>query len=50
MTVPAAAPAGDGKPFELALVMAMIAAANADGDIVLGDGHFLVIPNPLDNE
>ena len=26
-------PARDGKPFELALVMAMIAAANADGHI-----------------
>ncbi|MDJ0942996.1 MAG: tellurite resistance TerB family protein [Kiloniellales bacterium] len=31
--LPAAAPAKDGKPFELALVMAMIAAANADGHI-----------------
>lgn len=31
--IPAAAPAADGKPFELALVMAMIAAANADGHI-----------------
>ena len=31
--VPGAAPAKDGKPFELALVMAMIAAANADGHI-----------------
>ncbi len=31
--LPATAPAGDGKPFELALVMAMIAAANADGHI-----------------
>jgi len=31
--IPAAAPARDGKPFELALVMAMIAAANADGHI-----------------
>lgn len=30
---PAAAPARDGKPFELALVMAMIGAANADGHI-----------------
>ncbi len=30
---PEAAPASDGKPFELALVMAMIAAANADGHI-----------------
>lgn len=30
---PAAAPAKDGKPFELALVLAMIAAANADGHI-----------------
>ena len=29
--LPSAAPASDGKPFELALVMAMIAAANADG-------------------
>lgn len=28
-----AAPASDGRPFELALVMAMIAAANADGHI-----------------
>ena len=31
--IPAAAPAKDGKPFELALVMAMIGAANADGHI-----------------
>ena len=31
--LPAAAPARDGKPFELALVMAMVAAANADGHI-----------------
>jgi uncharacterized membrane protein YebE (DUF533 family) len=31
--LPAAAPATDGRPFELALVMAMIAAANADGHI-----------------
>ncbi len=31
--LPAAAPARDGKPFELALVMAMIGAANADGHI-----------------
>ncbi len=31
--LPQAAPAKDGKPFELALVMAMIAAANADGHI-----------------
>lgn len=31
--LPGAAPARDGKPFELALVMAMIAAANADGHI-----------------
>ena len=31
--LPASAPASDGKPFELALVMAMIAAANADGHI-----------------
>lgn len=30
---PEAAPARDGKPFELALVLAMIAAANADGHI-----------------
>jgi uncharacterized membrane protein YebE (DUF533 family) len=30
---PAASPAKDGKPFELALVLAMIAAANADGHI-----------------
>ena len=30
---PDAAPARDGKPFELALVLAMIAAANADGHI-----------------
>ena len=28
-----AAPAKDGKPFELALVLAMISAANADGHI-----------------
>ncbi len=31
--LPDAAPAADGRPFELALVMAMIAAANADGHI-----------------
>lgn len=31
--LPSASPARDGKPFELALVMAMIAAANADGHI-----------------
>jgi uncharacterized membrane protein YebE (DUF533 family) len=31
--LPAAAPANDGRPFELALVKAMIAAANADGHI-----------------
>jgi len=31
--LPQTAPASDGKPFELALVMAMIAAANADGHI-----------------
>ena len=31
--LPAAAPASDGRPFELALVMAMIGAANADGHI-----------------
>ena len=31
--LPATAPARDGKPFELALVMAMISAANADGHI-----------------
>ena len=31
--LPATAPARDGKPFELALVMAMIGAANADGHI-----------------
>ena len=31
--LPATAPASDGKPFELALVTAMIAAANADGHI-----------------
>lgn len=31
--LPETAPAGDGKPFELALVMAMITAANADGHI-----------------
>ncbi len=30
---PAAAPASDGNPFELAIVMAMIGAANADGHI-----------------
>jgi uncharacterized membrane protein YebE (DUF533 family) len=30
---PGAAPASDGKPFEFALVKAMIAAANADGHI-----------------
>ena len=31
--LPGTAPARNGKPFELALVMAMIAAANADGHI-----------------
>ena len=31
--LPATAPARDGRPFELALVMAMITAANADGHI-----------------
>lgn len=31
--VPAAAPASNGRPFELALVLAMIGAANADGHI-----------------
>ncbi|MCB1739313.1 MAG: tellurite resistance TerB family protein [Gammaproteobacteria bacterium] len=31
--MPGAAPASDGRPFELVLVMAMIAAANADGHI-----------------
>jgi uncharacterized membrane protein YebE (DUF533 family) len=31
--MPGSTPAADGKPFELALVMAMIAAANADGHI-----------------
>jgi len=31
--LPASAPARDGRPFELALVTAMIAAANADGHI-----------------
>ncbi|WP_340116104.1 tellurite resistance TerB family protein [Pelagibius sp. 7325] len=31
--LPANAPASDGRPFELALVLAMIAAANADGHI-----------------
>lgn len=31
--LPENAPAGDGRPFELALVLAMIAAANADGHI-----------------
>lgn len=31
--MPSAAPARDGRPFELALVMAMIAAANADGHV-----------------
>lgn len=31
--LPGTAPANDGKPFELALVLAMIAAANADGHI-----------------
>lgn len=31
--LPATAPASDGRPFELALIMAMITAANADGHI-----------------
>lgn len=31
--LPAAAPAQDGRPFELAMVLAMIGAANADGHI-----------------
>ncbi|MBO6574408.1 MAG: tellurite resistance TerB family protein [Rhodothermales bacterium] len=31
--LPSAAPSADGQPFELALVLAMISAANADGHI-----------------
>jgi len=50
---PDAAPASDGKPFELALVMAMVAAANADGHIDT-DEHRLIFDKvgqmPLDAE
>ena len=35
--LPETAPASDGRPFELALIMAMIAAANADGHIGPGE-------------
>jgi len=51
--LPETAPAKDGKPFELALVMAMIAAANADGHID-GDEQRLIFERvgklPLDAE
>ncbi|MEM7429345.1 MAG: tellurite resistance TerB family protein [Pseudomonadota bacterium] len=51
--VPAAQPAKDGKPFELALVLAMIGAANADGHID-GDEQKLIFDKvgelPLDAE
>ena len=50
---PAAAPAKDGKPFELALVMAMISAANADGHIDAQEQQFIfeqVGKLPLDAE
>ncbi|MEM7225189.1 MAG: tellurite resistance TerB family protein [Pseudomonadota bacterium] len=39
--LPETAPARDGKPFELALVMAMIAAANADGHIGPEEQRFI---------
>lgn len=51
--LPGAAPARDGKPFELALVMAMIAAANADGHIGPDEQAFIferVGELPLDAE
>ena len=51
--LPATAPAGDGRPFELALVMAMIAAANADGHIGAEEQRFIfdrVGELPLDAE
>lgn len=51
--LPGAAPARDGKPFELALIMAMIAAANADGHIGPDEQRFIfdrVGEMPLDAE
>ncbi len=50
---PETAPARDGKPFELALIMAMIAAANADGHIGPEEQRFIfdrVGEMPLDAE
>ncbi len=51
--LPAAAPASDGKPFELALVLAMIGAANADGHICAEEQRLIferVGELPLDAE
>ncbi len=51
--LPATAPATDGQPFELALVSAMIAAANADGHIDQEEQSFIfekVGELPLDAE
>ena len=51
--VPANAPATDGKPFELALVTAMIGAANADGHITPDEQRMIfdkVGELPLDAE
>ncbi len=51
--LPATAPAKDGQPFELALVSAMIAAANADGHIDPDEQRFIfekVGELPLDAE
>ncbi len=51
--LPSASPTRDGKPFELALVMAMIAAANADGHIGPDEQRFIfdkVGEMPLDAE
>jgi uncharacterized membrane protein YebE (DUF533 family) len=51
--LPGTTPARDGKPFELALVMAMIAAANADGHIGPEEQRFIfdrVGELPLDAE
>ncbi len=51
--LPAAAPASDGKPFELALVLAMIGAAKADGHICADEQRLIferVGELPLDAE
>lgn len=39
--LPAAAPAADGQPFELALVRAMVASAKADGHVDAAEQHRL---------